>query len=225
MMFYRLQQPYSDEAYPEYGQSSWAEEYGTASWSDAFRRETIRCPVYPGHQRAGKRIGNLVIEMPARKLGDFVWTWYSDCLITDRALSLFEEKGFTGFKVNQVGVNPETERGEKLAPPPIVWELVVTGRGGDADPKSGIRRIYVCPHCGLTRYSSFRNGIIVDESAWDGSDFFTITGYQFIIVTERVKQLVARHSFTNCALIPTQDLQWKFGERPEDVYGIEGRSY
>jgi len=60
---------------------------------------------------------------------------------------------------------------------PKVWELEVQGRGGNAHPDSGIRLLYVCPECGYNVYSSFQNGIIVDESQWDGSDFFTINGY------------------------------------------------
>jgi len=216
--FYKLQQPYSDEEYPIYGRPSWDKEFGTASWADEVDMETIHCPVYPLHQRAGKRIGNLTVVLPSQKIGDFVWTWHSDCLITDRVLNLFREAGFTGFTVNPVTIKPKTERGRKLIKPPVLWELVVTGRGGDAHPDSGIRLIYTCPHCGLIKYSSFRNGIFVDEQAWDGSDFFTITGYQFILVTERVKDFIIKRGLTNCALIPSQQLVWKSLTRPEDVY-------
>ncbi|MBI5650984.1 MAG: hypothetical protein HZC40_11160, partial [Chloroflexi bacterium] len=180
------------------------------------------CPVYPGHQRQGIRIGNLAVILPSRKVGDFIWTWVSDCLITNKVLLLFREAGLTGFTVNPAMVKLKTQRNKKLIEPPTLWELVVTGKGGDADPISGIRLIYTCPHCGMKKYSSFRNGIIVDERVWDGSDFFTVTGYQFILVTERVKELVTRNALTNCVLIRSQDLEWKSLSRPEDLYGKQG---
>jgi hypothetical protein len=217
--FYKLQQPYSDEEYLIYGQPNWEKRFGRASWTDEVVSETIQCPVYPGHQRAGRRIGNLVITLPSEGVGDFVWTWYSDCLITDKVLQLFQRADFAGFTVNPVVVKPKTEKGKKMTIVPVLWELIVTGQGGNAHPDSGIRLIYTCPHCGLAKYSSFRNGIIIDELAWDGSDFFTVTGYQFILITERVKSLIIRHNLANCALIPCPDLVWKAGiVKPEDIY-------
>jgi hypothetical protein len=181
--------------------------------------ETIRCPVHPEHQRAGKRIGNLVVVLPSEKVGDFVWTWYSDCLITEKVLNLFREAGITGFTVKPVEIKPKTEKGHLLTKSRVLWELVVTGKGGDADPRSGIRLVYTCPHCGMIRYSSFQDGIIVDEQTWDGSDFFTVTGYpKFILVTERAKDLIVEHGLTNCALIRSQDLAWGSDPRPEDMY-------
>jgi len=216
--FYKLQQPYPDEVYSIYGRPVWDGEFGAASWSEEVTLETIRCPIYPGHQRAGRRIGDLSVVLQSKKVGDFVWTWYSDCLITEKVLHLFQQAGLTGFIVKPVQIKPETEKGEKLTTIPKLQELVVTGKGGDADLDSGIHLIYTCPHCNLIEYSSFRNGIIVDEQAWDGSDFFTVTGYQFILVTEKVKELMIEHRLTNCALIPSQNLEWGTTVRPEDVF-------
>ena len=62
--------------------------------------------------------------------------------------------------------------------------------------------------------------VIVDEQAWDGSDFFKITEYPFILLTQKVKDFIVERGLTNCALIPTQDLVWdKFVIKPEDIYG------
>jgi len=218
--FYALQQPYPNEEYSVYGRPSWDREFGTASWANRVTLESIQCPVNPGHQRPGKRIGDLIVVLPSEKVGDFVWSWHGDYLLTDRVLHLFQEAGFSGFTVKPVEVRPKTEKGKVLGALPTLWELVITGKGGDADPKSGIRLIYTCPHCGMIRYSSFRNGIIVNEQSWDGSDFFTISGYRkFMLVTERVKKFIIEHGLTNCALIPSQDLLWGLLPKPEDLYG------
>ncbi|MBI4671690.1 MAG: hypothetical protein HY741_08500 [Chloroflexi bacterium] len=217
-IFYILEPPYSDEPHTIYGRSDWEQEFGRASWVHGqVKMETLRCPVYPGHQRAGRRIGNLSIALPSEKISDFVWTWYSDCLITDKVLRVFHDAGLSGFTVSPVEVKPETEDGMNIHNLPVLWELVVTGQGGNAHPQSGIHLICECPHCKMKVYSSFKNGIIVDEHSWDGSDFFTVTGYpNFRLVTERVKDLIVEHGLTNCALVPSQNLVWKVLTRPED---------
>lgn len=221
-MFYELSDPDRLRHYGEgeylYGQSSWERQYGLAEWADDVKLESIVCPVNPGHQRAGKRLTDLTVMLPSSQVGDFVWTWYHDCLITERVLQLFRQAGLTGFKVRPVVVEKVKRPGKRrLEDIPRLWELVVTGKGGDTRPESGIRVIYRCEACGYTQYSSYRNGILVDEEQWDGSDFFTVNGYpKHILVTERVKDLIIAHRLTNCVLIPAEALRWPDMPRPED---------
>jgi hypothetical protein len=125
----------------------------------------------------------------------------------------------TGFEVR-----PATVSGVQGVAPsvsldlPRLWELVVKGQAGEAKPESGIRLIYECPYCGMKRYSSFANGIVVDDAAWDGSDFFTVAGYpRFILVTNRVTDLIVKSQFANCMLIPTEELRWTSLSKPEDI--------
>jgi hypothetical protein len=227
--FYQLTDPDELRHYAKweyvYGQPEWERNYGLAEWADSVKLESIICPVHPGHRRAGRRLTDLTIILPSPRVGDFVWTWYSDCLITDWVLELFQRAGFTGFEVRPVTVERVKRLGkEGLEDIPRLWELVVTGRGGDARPESGIRVIYRCEACGLVEYSSYRNGILVDEDQWDGSDFFTVNGYpKHILVTERVKDLVIAHRLTNCALIPAEKLRWpETVPRTEDYYREKG---
>jgi hypothetical protein len=164
---------------------------------------------------------DLHIVLPSPKIGDFVWTWMSECLVTDRVLQLFRQAGLASFEVRPVVIERVRRLDKRrLEEIPTLWELVVTGRGGDARPESGIRVVYRCEACGLVRYSSYQNGILVDEEQWDGSDFFTVNGYpKYILVTERVKDLIMAHGLTNCVLIPAEALRWPDGmPRPEDVY-------
>lgn len=227
--FYQLSDPDELRHYREgeyvYGRPEWAKQYGFAEWADSVKLASIQCPLYPDHQRAGERLTDLVILLPSPNIGDFVWTWYGDCLITDRVLKLFQEAGLTGFRVKPVTVERVRRLGKKaLAKIPQLWELVITGKGGDARPESGIRIIYRCEACGLVEYSSFRDGIHVDEEQWDGSDFFTINGYpKLILVTERVKELIIGHRLTNCVLIPAEKLRWpETLMRPEELYRAKG---
>jgi hypothetical protein len=162
---------------------------------------------------------NLTVILPSPRIGDFVWTWYSDCLITDRVLKLFQGAGFTGFEPRPVAVEKVqgVRKGTEFAIPTL-WELTVAGLAGDADPASGIKVIEVCYGCHMTTYSSFRNGIIVSKDNWDGSDFFVINGYpKCILVSERVKELIIYERLVNCALVVSTELQWNSGPRPEEV--------
>mgnify|MGYP001771065614 FL=1 len=221
-MFFELASPDSvNEDEPVYGKASWARRFGLAEWSDIVDLEQVICPVDPEHASVGDRVGNLAIVLPSPRVGDFVWTWHSECLVTDRVLTLFREAGFTGFKTKPVAVE-KVKRVRKGQPVtiPTLWELVVAGKGGHAHPDSGIRVIYTCEACGMIRYSSYRNGIIVDEREWDGSDFFTVNGYpKHILVTERVKDLIVANELTNCLLIPSHQMRWPEGlPRPEELH-------
>ncbi|MDA8064622.1 MAG: double-CXXCG motif protein [Thermaerobacter sp.] len=213
-----------------YGQAATWEEsvkWAKAEWvHDKMDLEQITCPVHPGHMRGGDRIGDLIVELSSPKIGDFVWTWYSECLITQRVLDLFRQAGLTGFEVRPVTVE-RVKRVRKSGDLrlPTLWELVVVGKGGYAHPSAGIRRIYRCEACGFEKHFSYRNGIIVDEAQWDGSDFFIVNPYGgHIVITERAKEVIASNDLYNCTIVPTHRLQWPKGlPRDEDYYDEHGR--
>ncbi len=202
-----------------YGNEKWGMTYRNAEWTDDIDYQVTyrNCPLDPEHANA-VRDGTLRIILPSLKIGDFVWTWYSECCMTERVMQLFQDAGFTGFQAEPVTIRKVRRKPKNpTQEAPRLWELVVTGKGGDAHPDSGIRVFYRCEGCGLVMYSSFRNGIIVDERQWDGSDFFTVNGYpKFILVSERVKQFIVDHQLVNCGLIPAHELQWGATTRPED---------
>ena len=224
--FYELTDPnnlrhYKDRGYV-YGRPEWDRQFGLAEWTNemVYPSEPTGCPVKPlGHQRLIERAMDLHIILPSPRVGDFVWTWYHDCLITDWVRELFQQVGLTGFEIRPVVVEQVKRLGKRsLEEIPRLWELVVTGKGGDARPKSGIQIVYRCEACGFVDYSSY-NGFFVDEDQWDGSDFFTVNGYpKHMLVTERIKDLIVTHRLTNCTLIPAEAVRWPDMPRPEDVY-------
>jgi len=215
-VYYRLSDPTEHEAHQVYGRSEWMEVFGLADWSDrvaGLSAGRIREPL-------GEPLVDLTIVLPSPKIGDFVWTWGSECIVTDRVLSLFRQAGFTGFAARPVTVERieyvSRKRTREMIIPPL-WELLIKGKGGDAAPESGIRVIDQIEDSGELLYSSFHNGIVVDEANWDGADFFTVNGYpRYLLVTERVKQLIMKWRLTNCALIPSHKLEWESGIRPEE---------
>ncbi len=190
-------------------------------WAEGMDFEQITCPVNEDHYRAGERVGDLHVILPSPKVRDLMWTQYSELIVTDHVRSLFEDAGFTGFNVRPVTVEKVkyARKGSESDIPPL-WEIEVTGKGGNAHPDSGIYPIEAsrCEVCKYLRFSSYRNGIIVDGDEWDGSDFFTVNGYPRVwLITERVKDLIMDKGLVDCHIKKARDLEWKF-PRPEDYY-------
>lgn len=198
-----------------------------AEWdNDMDYVSTVMCPVKPGHQRAGQRLPDLSIMLPNNKIEDIVWTWKSECLLTDRALAVFRAGGCTGFEVRPV--KARYRRGEEE--PPRLWELVVTGLAGMAPPESGIKLIEHCSGCNLSYYSSCTDSSrLIDGSKWDGSDFFTVWPLgKYIFVAERVTRMIREGGLTGVVVKAPGDLEFS-GNRTNKIsvdlslYPIPGR--
>ena len=190
-MFFELEK---DDRYPDVWYSD----------DDAFDPFIgIKCPKFPGHQRGERDINvNLWIDIKKPKMGDFVATVFSDWLITDRVATIFKEHKLTGYELHPVKIC-NIKLGFNL------WELVVTGNAGRAHPDSGIYVKEHCEYCGSTVYSPIKKGvgIIVDETRWDGSDFFTIDEYwKYVLVTEKVKKIIEENNLEGVRMVLPSEL-------------------
>lgn len=176
------------------------DRYKEVEYSEGTDWESIKCPVYDGHQRAGKRIGNMRINIIEKRNTDFLWTFLSECLVTDKTAKIFKEAGFTGFELKTVQVINKNAY-------PLLWEFYVTGKGGDVSLSNGISVKNKCDHCKHIHYSSFGNGLIIDDAQWDGSDFFTVWPLpRFILITERVKTFIVENKLSNVKIKPVEEL-------------------
>jgi Protein of unknown function (Gmx_para_CXXCG) len=179
--------------------------------SDANDWESVVCMKNPGHQRAGRRIGNLSLDILARNILDFARTMLSDVVVTDHARDVLERAELTGFIFEPTDVTGALPRRDGVAFPRL-WELVVVGQGGPAHKDSGIAKLRECSECGLVEYSAFEHGIVVDVSRYDGSDFFTVVEYpKYILVSERAKAVIQANRLTNVTFIESTQLQWPKG--------------
>ncbi len=178
--------------------------------SEEMDTEQVICPINPGHRRGGKRLTDLRVQLPSRPLEDFVWTWQSECLITDRVASILRQEGMTGFDLKPVHV--ELTDGVQLVEPTL-WEVVVTGWAGLAPPESGVRLLDFCQYCGYRRYSCFTHPErLIAQGAWDGSDFFMVWPLpRFIFVSERVVTLIQREKLRGARPRPLSELECKDG--------------
>jgi hypothetical protein len=173
--------------------------------------EAIVCSKDSGHQRAGRRLTELRLDVVSWRIIDFSRTMLSDVVITDHTLNILKGAGLTGFcvKPTQIATTPV---GVDKSAIPKLWEFIVTGKGGPAHHSSGITCLLECEVCGLVQYSAFKNGISVDESTYDGSDFFTVLEYpKHILLNERAKKVLEANRLTNVSFVESSKLQWPKG--------------
>jgi hypothetical protein len=117
----------------------------------------------------------------------------------------------TGFQVRPTKVEA-LPPGVRRSDLPKLWEFVTTGRGGPAHESSGIVELWRCQACGLVRYSAFERGIVVDESTYDGSDFFTVSEYpKYVLVSQRAKAAIEKARLTNVGFVDSSKLEWPKG--------------
>jgi hypothetical protein len=162
--------------------------------------ERIICPADPGHQRAGKRLGNLSVVLDPLGVRDFTWTWLSDILISPKVLNLFKKYRVTGFEAARA----KTAYPEGIKdPPPDLFELVVTGWGGWAAPAAGVTLACSCSACGDKDYLIAEPSRLIDAAAWDGSDLFIVwplPGYRF--ASSRLANILRQEKISGVELIP-----------------------
>lgn len=173
--------------------------------------ESVTCEKDPGHQRAGRRLTALFLDVLSWNVVDFSRTMLSDIVITDHALDVLRGARLTGFEVRPAKVIG-LPTGLKKSGLPKLWEFIVSGNGGPAHKASEIVELQRCAACGLVRYSAFEHGIVVDESAYDGSDFFTVAEYpKYVLVSPRAKAAIEQASLTNVGFIESSKLEWPKG--------------
>ena len=80
-----------------------------------------------------------------------------------------------------------------------------------AKSESGIRldEAKSCSVCGHLRYTELLNAEqLIDESKWDGSDFFMVWPLpKYVFVTERVVNVIREHHLTGVRIVPVSELK------------------
>lgn len=179
-----------------------------AEWVDGeIEIEHLFCTANSGHQRGGKRLTDLSVVLPRGPLNDFVWTWYSDCLVQNHVVEIFRRASLTGFDVKPVRARFRTTSNK----PPTFWEIVTTGQRVRAAAAAGLYVKIRCEACDLIQYSAYENGLPVDESSWDGSDFFRFEEWGGLFVTERARDCILHERLTGMSFIQVESLRWPEG--------------
>lgn len=173
--------------------------------------EGIVCPENAGHRRAGKRTTILRVDIVSGRVVDFSSTILPYVVLTERARCVIQTANLSGFRIEPVQVCGKP-KGMALESVPKLWELVVTGDGGFSHPNSGVKLKHDCQACGLVRYSAFEHGIVVDEIAYDGSDFFVVKEYPaYVLVNEKAKSAIESAGLTGINFVESTRLHWPEG--------------
>jgi hypothetical protein len=188
--------------------------YGVAVEWDAEETYTeVVCPITRQHNsRDRSSRGPLHVTYPGALVPDVFWPYVPDdfFLVQGRVLQRFREEGFNGFDARPV-VEARMPRVEGTGTQvPLLWEMRVTGWGGEAADESGVRMTYYCPGCGHVRYSAPDNpAALIDPTKWDGSDFFRVYPLSlYVFVTDRVARLLLRERYRGVRLVGLGDLEF-----------------
>jgi hypothetical protein len=155
------------------------------------------CPGDPSHakrQRWGRPLQILGSIVP---ITDIECTVFNDLLVGPEIVSALKAAHFSGIDFTPVELFSTTEI-------PIsreVYELKVTGWGGQAPPESGIKVKEECPYCGRQVFTGITNSrMLFDIDGWDGSDFFIIWPMpKYIIVTAKVRDFFLERAYSGVA--------------------------
>ncbi len=120
--------------------------------------------------------------------------------ISQRVIELLEENHFTGWSTYPVEVY-----GRKGEPLPGYHGFAIKSYAGMQDISRS--QIVTKPpfHPLGTPWTAYR-GFFFDESKWDGSDIFRVSGL-FIVVTQRVKEAFKKARITNVMFEPLPEIE------------------
>jgi|WetSurMetagenome_2_1015567.scaffolds.fasta_scaffold492134_1 hypothetical protein len=177
---------------------------------DVHRRPMRKCSLNPDHPMVSLGDERLLpVILPSSEIQDFHWTWTNNCLVTDRVADLLRESDLLGYELKPATITKIKRMKHGTTEFPMIWELRVTGWGGVASEKSGIRLVEArCPDCGYSRYGPLEDPArVLGDGCWDGSDFFIIWPLPlFILVTERVRAFVKQHRLLNVTFAPFNEM-------------------
>jgi hypothetical protein len=164
------------------------------------------------------------LELHGEELGDFIDAPGYEWLISERVAEAFRAEGLTGLEgfhpVEVLRVKCLRKRPRKPLTVPryyVVWPCfsraavdLVLNRVRTVEPLT-------CMECRVAGINAI-NGFVLEPGTWGGEDIFRPRGIQGkIVVSERFKEFVERHGFTNVVLTPTEQYVWdpsKLGPAP-----------
>ena len=161
------------------------------------------------HKGAVASTGAITIDPTESDTTECLWTFNSDCLLSDAVIRSFALNNVTGFETGEVRATQPSPLGLTYS------QLVPCGWGGVADGSSGIELTYSCHGCGYKKYSALRYPRkLFNAACWDGSDVFIIWPLpRFIFVTEKVSEIFREMDTSGVEFTPIEQLdvgKWGF---------------
>ncbi len=155
----------------------------------------------------GLRIGSLRVALSGLNLADISHLPFTP-IINERVLQLLREHQITGFDTYPVTIT-KVARQRRRGPvePPQVWELDVPGRAALAPEAQAWYQVEPpCPGCGRRGKLHLPRGLLVDETTWDGRDLFKLEHRAWVLMTQRVADLLTEAKLTGFTVKPAEEL-------------------
>lgn len=176
--------------------------------------QSVRCP---NCGRFVRSESNSFVDIQLNYIGKFGFTeylWNSHTLPLFRKdlVELWQESNLSGFKIKPVQITGWYKKPKKLLPSeiPEYFELI---------PINYVKLISPeplqppCPLCGFVPYAfpkignQLLNSIQIDKKSWEGSDFFSVNGYNFLFCTRNVVEVTLMAGYSK-AIAFVNVLDW-----------------
>lgn len=139
-------------------------------------------------------------------LPDIAFVPPQDFIVKNKVKEVIDRCKFTG--VNAIAVEIKITE-EKMSNVPLdipFWFLDVSG-SARLDALNNCTPIDICSLCNHKLYSSWDGGFMIQESSWDGSDFFRILEHPgYVIVSEEVKKVFETEKYTGVSFVPVSEI-------------------
>lgn len=147
----------------------------------------------------GAPIGHYTFKVLNERIADLSSPMIGGHIISQRFVDFLLEGKFTGWDTAPVDLLTRNPADSK----PKVFELVVTGSGGEADAYPRRELAIRCPVCGYEKYT--RPTLVrlaLDPAQWDGSDLFRFEDWyrSYTFLSERLAEALLASRLTNIRL-------------------------
>lgn len=137
----------------------------------------------------------IMSQIQGTKFVDVVSTGDTLNIYSNTMFEVFEKNSFTGW--GKILVVVVLRNGQRIYQYSF---LTVTGKCGSLDEsKTQIEDVPIS-NSPSAKPLIVKRGLFFDEDTWDGSDIFNPEGTFFILVTEKVRDALIQHKFTNMAI-------------------------
>lgn len=144
------------------------------------------------------------MDIKTKPKADFLWSTLGSVLVSERIRNEFEQRQITGIQFAPVFMR---KVGDKLIKYPFdikhenesYYEMIITGY---SKSPPGAEIISKCEYCGRETFDRNKRIIKMNDDMWDGQDIFFLNTTIWMIVTDRVQNILIELGATNIIFEP-----------------------
>lgn len=176
------------------------------------------CPECGGALTSLEWLSPLQVELSKPKYGDFAFGLTHPFLVSERFKDLYQKSGLKGIEeFRPVEVVKIRHKRKTSSEPPQYYHVKIVYGKTVIDPVLSQITYYGEPTCSVCRIGTIESyeKTILDLDTWDGADIFSPIGLPgAIVVSEKFRDFVKEHGFTNLELTPAEECGDPWFSRP-----------